>query len=827
MPIIQRIINKGVYGKLDTIVVHPIKALSNDQFLQIKRFAEPCGITVGLLTGDTTEEDKRKLFEKTPEILCTNFDSIYAHLLHDSRFSPFFQNFNTIIVDEIHYYGGIHGSNVNHVLATLKRNNPKLQMIGASATIDNLDNYAKKFFDNKNVEIIKSNQKNGKTNFAMISPIGIPFTALLIQFCKRLKQRGIQFLIFWDSKQGVEKFAWRAKKEGLEILPHRAGLKPDEREEIENKLKAKKLDGLISTPTLELGIDIGSLEVVFSILVPWSQFKQRMGRAGRRGQLGTGILILGEDPVSNWFKKHPEDYKTKHLVHINPKNRRVSKFMFPFRVLNTNETKNNFFKNDEKFYLKNKKIFSEKKLFFEDKNLLKPYSDNIRDHCKPYNIRMMGGEVKIFEMPFEGWTGKYETLKSVGFENIPLAYQRFHVGYIYMHKTQTYVITETHMNPNDDNAETPHYVLVKKVNSNYYTRTQYNKKPTIVEESEQKRKTVGNMQVLHTELDIDKTVFAYGKFNLYNDKPIGESVPVNGETFKFETKGVVLPFSITKEDYHLKQKTIRSEPKMSPVINDEVIKGLHAIEHLLQSAGVTIVGMSPQDLDGIYESEKAVRCSVCEKDNMYEIIACPKCNSETIYESSEKVKEKFGESGKVRERTINMTRCATCQYKIDIKSNSKGFRCDDCKKEFSSFEEMKIKRKIYICDDSGDGESGVTEAVYHNIDEVFRRAFEIVSTDHYAQDGEKCEADDGCSNCTFLMLKCTQFNENLYKPEAIRFLEKIVLEIFKEKLDQIKYEKSSKEGKKENIKKLREDYEELLHVKKEIDELEDEINDEY
>ena len=186
LPIIQRIINKGVYGKLDTVVVHPVKALSNDQFLQIKRFAEPCGITVGLLTGDTTEEDKRKLFEKTPEILCTNFDSIYAHLLHDSRFSSFFQNFNTIIVDEIHYYGGIHGSNVNHVLATLKRNNPKLQMIGASATIDNLDNYAKKFFDNKNVEIIKSNQKNGKTNFAMISPIGIPFTALLIQFCKRL-----------------------------------------------------------------------------------------------------------------------------------------------------------------------------------------------------------------------------------------------------------------------------------------------------------------------------------------------------------------------------------------------------------------------------------------------------------------------------------------------------------------------------------------------------------------------------------------------------------------------------------------------------------------
>ena len=140
---------------------------------------------------------------------------------------------------------------------------------------------------------------------------------------------------------------------------------------------------------------------------------------------------------------------------------------------------------------------------------------------------------------------------------------------------------------------------------------------------------------------------------------------------------------------------------------------------------------------------------------------------------------------------------------------------------------MEVNRKIYIYDDSGDGESGVTEAIYHNIEETLRRAFEMVSTKHYTKDGEMCVEENGCNKCTFLMLKCQEFNENLSKPEAIKTLEIIVSEIFKQKLEKIRYEKSSEEITKIRIQELREKYEKLLNVKKEIDELEDEINDEY
>lgn len=843
MPIIQRIINNGAYGKLDTIVVSPIKALTNDQYLQIKRFVEPCGITVGIHTGDVKPHEKQKNLKNSPEILCTNFDSIYVNLYKKTGYAPLFYNFNTIVVDELHYYSGVHGSNIHHILAALKKNNPKLQMVGASATIDNLDKFAKKIFNNNNVEIIKTDQKNGKTNFVIIAPKGITFTTLLMKFCNQLKKWDKSFLIFWDSKTGIEKFATRAwEKEGLKIEPHRAGLKPHERKEIEDGLKSKKLDGLVCTPTLELGIDIGSIEVVFSILVPWGQFKQRMGRAGRRGQLGTGILVLGDDPVSSWFKKHPKDYQTPHIVHINPENRRVTKFMFPFRVQETNEPMNNFFTTDEKYYKRNEKFFLEKKLFSIENNLIKPNErGQIRALLDNYNIRAMGPPVKIYEKPFAGFTGKYTNNHEIGFEATPLAYQRFHIGYIYMHKRKAYEIIETHMNPQDDSSKAEHYVIVqekKYVSSNpkikpvpYYTRTQYLKDPTILDIPEPKKDFVGGMHVLHAELDIDKTVFSYGKFNLYNDDPIDQNIPIDGETFKFQTKGVVAQIPIIKENCHLTEIKAGDESKMGPMIKDDVIEGLHTIEHLLQSAGVTIVGMSLQDLDGIYEDEKLIKCPVCKKGDIYTILICPHCKSEKMVEKEVELEHEIyddSDIGQHKHRTIEGVKCLDCKKDFKIGSiPDDSYKCNSCQELFSSFKEMKINRKIYIYDDSGDGESGVTEAIYYNIEETLRRAFEIVSTEHFTKDGAMCVETNGCNNCTFLMLKCQEFNENLNKPEAIKTLEMIVYTIFKQKLEKIKYEKLPNEIRKMKIQELRDKYEKLLNVKKEIDDLENEINDEY
>ena len=147
----------------------------------------------------------------------------------------------------------------------------------------------------------------------------------------------------------------------MNIGTHRAGYTEWERKDIETKLKNRKIDGVVCTPTLELGIDIGSIDVVISnTLVQWGKFKQRMGRAGRRENMGYGILMLGDDPVSAWYKVHPRDYvDVENEVYINPKNDRVSKFMIPFRAKCTDEDKKNLIRKDEDLYLENKNVFDD------------------------------------------------------------------------------------------------------------------------------------------------------------------------------------------------------------------------------------------------------------------------------------------------------------------------------------------------------------------------------------------------------------------------------------------------------------------------------------
>lgn len=708
LPIIQKIINEGSYGKLHAIIITPIKALTSDQFEQIKRYTDLTDVSVGILTGDVSPEDKDRIIANPPEILLTNFDSVYTHLYHNTRFASLFSNFKVLVIDEIHYYSGIHGSNIHHVIASLKKMNDNLQLIGASATIDNLEQFSQKLFDTRDIEIIKSNQKNGLTEFLMIAPVGVSFTTLLMNFCKELKEQNKQFLIFWDSKTGVEKFAWRAEKNHIKIEPHRAGLKAWERKEIESKLKSRKLDGLICTPTLELGIDIGSIEVVFSILVPWSKFKQRMGRAGRRDTPGYGFLILGDDPVSEWFKKHPLDFKNEHIVHINPKNKRVSKFMIPFRVLNTNKIKGNFVKKDEKLFLENKHVFKQNELFIEKNDHIEPNRGNIEHHLRKYNIRGMGEDVTIFQKPFKEFKEKYELKHKIGSETTPLAYQRFHVDAIYIHRKQLFKVIKTHLHPNEEDVE--RYVIVEPVKDiKYYTRPTVDKDPKIPNDSNTTEKIVGGINIKLTDLKIDKTIQGYKKFSIFDDTPVEEeSISLKGEEFTFHTRGIVFEIPIEEKDCSeiFEEHHLGVKEDTSFKIKSEVLDGLHVIEHILQHAGVTIANISHENLDGIYEN---------------------------------------------------------------------------------TIEKTKFK-KIYIFDDSGDGESGAVEAIFYNIEEVIRRAFEMLSQCK-GPENKTCEEPNGCSKCTFLMLKCSQYNENLYKPSALIKLEKIVYSMFKSELEYFEHKK--------------------------------------
>ena len=130
---------------IKAIFVYPTKALARDQLLKIIEYAKNMDILVKIFDGDLTENEKQNFYEFPPDIVLTNFDSVHYHLLNNTKFIKLLNNtLEFLVVDEVHVYTGIFGSNVHYIIKRLERiiSNKKLQMIACSATLPNVREYA-------------------------------------------------------------------------------------------------------------------------------------------------------------------------------------------------------------------------------------------------------------------------------------------------------------------------------------------------------------------------------------------------------------------------------------------------------------------------------------------------------------------------------------------------------------------------------------------------------------------------------------------------------------------------------------------------------------
>lgn len=115
----------------------------------------------------------------------------------------------------------------------------------------------------------------------------------------------------------------------INLAVHRAGLIAEERIKVEEKLRKGELDGVVATPTLELGIDIGSIDAVIMAENPpsYTKYIQRAGRAGRRNKIGLIFTILGDDPIDSYYLRHPNEFFNRQIQSItfDPTNLEVIK----------------------------------------------------------------------------------------------------------------------------------------------------------------------------------------------------------------------------------------------------------------------------------------------------------------------------------------------------------------------------------------------------------------------------------------------------------------------------------------------------------------------
>ena len=325
IPIIQ--MSSEVKSPMFALIVYPTKALAKDQLTKIQTMAASVGVRVAIFDGDTPYVTRERILKSPPHILITNFDVINYHLPRQSRFAELLYNVRILVVDEVHTYSGIFGSNVHHLIKRLDRvcMHP-LQMVAASATMNEPVRFCSALLD-RDVELIKTDQRRGRIDIIMMSASDENKRDMILHVTRQLISQKHKTLVFSNSHRGAELISLNAKRSGLDVSVHRSGIPVQERHKVEDRFKNGGLMAISCTPTLELGIDIGAVDGVVSSLVPVNRLLQRVGRAARRDRRGYAVLALGNDPMSTYYERNPQDYfEDAELLYIDPTNPIVQEY---------------------------------------------------------------------------------------------------------------------------------------------------------------------------------------------------------------------------------------------------------------------------------------------------------------------------------------------------------------------------------------------------------------------------------------------------------------------------------------------------------------------
>lgn len=327
------------------LYLFPTKALSSDQVAELYEIIKSMDAPIKAFTFDgDTPVSARKAIRQAGHIVVTNPDMLHAGILpHHTKWVKLFENLKYIVIDEIHAYRGVFGSNLANVIRRLKRicefygSHP--QFICCSATIANPRELAERLTGRSMELIAESGAPTGEKHVIFYNPpvvnrqLNIRDSALKQTFgiSRLLLKNGVHSIVFARSRLMVEVLARRLKDqcrnalgEAPNVRAYRGGYLPSLRHQIEQELRAGQVDIVVSTNALELGIDIGRLDVCVlcgypgTIASTW----QQAGRAGRRQGVSALIMVATSSPLDQYIIAHPEYFFSQPPEHalINPDN---------------------------------------------------------------------------------------------------------------------------------------------------------------------------------------------------------------------------------------------------------------------------------------------------------------------------------------------------------------------------------------------------------------------------------------------------------------------------------------------------------------------------
>ena len=334
------------------LYLFPIKALTRDQLDTLRHFLEAVGgeppLRAEVYDGDTTPHFRNRIRQHPPQILLSNPDMLhYALLPYHGKWEGFWKSLRFVVIDEMHVYRGIFGSHVSQVLRRLLRicrfygSNP--QFVFLSATIANPRDLAAQLIgvSGDGIQVVdRSGAPQAKRHFVFLdSEFGQagPASGLAARLIVRAARAGLKTIAFTQSRKLTELVQMSvlrmAPELGSRVSSYRAGYLPEERRGIEQRLAGGSLAAVISTSALEMGIDIGGLDLCVLVGYPGTVMTtwQRGGRVGRSGRESAIILIPQPDALDQYIVRHPEQFLSSRyeLAVTNPLNAEILRAHLP------------------------------------------------------------------------------------------------------------------------------------------------------------------------------------------------------------------------------------------------------------------------------------------------------------------------------------------------------------------------------------------------------------------------------------------------------------------------------------------------------------------
>jgi DEAD/DEAH box helicase domain-containing protein len=331
------------------LYLFPTKALAQDQLAELHELSDLISrrndLEIGVFTYDgDTPQDARRAIRGRAHVVLSNPDMVHSGILpHHPRWAKLFENLRYVVIDELHAYRGVFGSHLTNVLRRLRRicrhygSTPTF--VCSSATIANPRELAEALVEQPFELVSESGAPRGEKFFLFVNPpvvnaqLGIrrSYLAETRRLASEFLKRKLQTIVFAQSRLATEILTTYLKDDfggppGTEdqIRGYRGGYLPQRRREIEKGLREGSVRAVVSTNALELGIDIGALDVSVmagypgTIAATW----QRAGRAGRRSGRSAAVLVASSAPLDQFIVRNPSyffDAPPEHAL-INPDN---------------------------------------------------------------------------------------------------------------------------------------------------------------------------------------------------------------------------------------------------------------------------------------------------------------------------------------------------------------------------------------------------------------------------------------------------------------------------------------------------------------------------